>query len=112
MLSVFNSSIAGIVGHFLINQVSAQTRFSNELFSENRFHFFDLELETMVENPTRIIGLVIVLRVLLWRGQEKFLDMPSIIYEELGSVMDRSKGDDSILTKFGDGCVRGAWIGF
>ena len=40
--------------------------------------------------------------------------MPSLLLVAIigvGNVIG-TKGDDSILTKFGDGCVRGAWIGF
>ena len=90
-------------------------------FSENFdfTSFWILELETMFENPTRIIGLVIVLgavvaAIIYGGGQEKFLDMPSLLLVAIigvGNVIG-AKGDDSILTKFGDGCVRGAWIGF
>ena len=73
----------------------------------------------MFENPIRIIGLVIVLSAVLAAivfggGQEKFLDMPSLLLVAIigvGNVIG-AKGDNSILTKFGDGCVRGAWIGF
>ena len=73
----------------------------------------------MIENPTRIIGLVIVLgavvaAIIYGGGQEKFLDMPSLLLVAIigvGNVIG-AKGDDSILMKFGDGCVRGAWIGF
>ena len=89
-------------------------------FSENfEFtSFWTLELETMIENPTRIIGLVIVLgavvaAIIFGGGQEKFLDMPSLLLVAIigvGNVIG-AKGDDSILTKFGDGCVRGGWIG-
>ena len=72
----------------------------------------------MIENPTRIIGLVIVLgavvaAIIYGGGQEKFLDMPSLLLVAtigVGNVIG-AKGDDSILTKFGDGCVRGGWIG-
>ena len=72
----------------------------------------------MIENPTRIIGLVIVLgavvaAIIYGGGQEKFLDMPSLLLVAIigvGNVIG-AKGDDSILTKFGDGCVRGGWIG-
>ena len=45
-------------------------------------------------------------------GTEKFLDMPSLLLAAVigvGNVIG-AKGDDSILTKFGDGCVRGAWF--
>ena len=73
----------------------------------------------MFEKPTRIIGLVIVLgavvaAIMFGGGEEKFLDMPSLLLVAIigvGNVIG-AKGDDSILTKFGDGCVRGAWIGF
>ena len=72
----------------------------------------------MIENPTRIIGLVIVLgavvaAIIYGGGQEKFLDMPSLLLVATIGVGNAigAKGDDSILTKFGDGCVRGGWIG-
>ena len=72
----------------------------------------------MIENPTRIIGPVIVLgaivaAIIYGGGQEKFLDMPSLLLVAIigaGNVIG-AKGDDSKLTKFGDGCVRGGWIG-
>ncbi len=56
------------------------------LFSENfDFTFFwILEIETMFEKPTRIIGLVIVLgavldAIIFGGGEEKFLDLPSLL---------------------------------
>ncbi len=72
----------------------------------------------MIETPTRIIGLVIVLGAVVAAinyggGQEKFLDIPSLLLVAtigVGNVIG-AKGDNSILTKFGDGCVRGGWIG-
>ena len=73
----------------------------------------------MIENPTKNYWPCHCFRRgccrdYLWRGQEKFLDMPSLLLVAIigvGNVIG-AKGDDSILTKFGDGCVRGAWIGF
>ena len=72
----------------------------------------------MIENPSRIIGLVIVLgavvaAIIHGGGQEKFLDMPSLLLVAIigvGNVIG-AKGNYSILTKFGDGCVSGGWIG-
>ena len=70
----------------------------------------------MIENPTRIIGPVIVLgaivAAIIYGGEEKFLDMPSLLLVAVIGVGNAigAKGDDGILG--GDGCVRGAWIGF
>ena len=117
VLSVFIIlSIAGVVGHFLINRsLRRDWDFLMNSFSEN-FEFtsyWTLELEIMIENPTRIIGLLIVLgavvaAIIFGGGQEKFLDMPSLLLVAIigvGNVIG-AKGDNSILTKFGDGCVR------